>query len=176
MSGQRAPDAGRESGSSKSIHRHSVSAVRFSMPGALERCRRSCLIFHIMPAYPLHLRHDNAIVCRNASCQMGFVPVWRQKCCSTHRFFLMVTCQGCYFVLVRRAIGKDRRTVRHALPRFVPLQNQVQPGRDVGTTLTNQVDRVQGTIALLINWYAGCKARSSVDLTTSCRLDCGRHF
>ena len=47
---------------------------------------------------------------------------------------------------------------------------------DPDTVFVNQADRVQGTIALLINWQAGCKARSSVDPSTGCRLECGRHF
>lgn len=47
---------------------------------------------------------------------------------------------------------------------------------DPGTVFVNQADRVQGAIALLINWDVGYKARSSVDPSTGCRLGCGAPF
>jgi hypothetical protein len=97
-----------------------------------------------MPAYPLHLRHDIAIVCRNVSCQMGFVSVWRQKRRRALHFLLMVNGQDCCSVPARRAIGKDRRTVRDALARFVPPQDRVlSRGRD-GQSACHAAGRCDG--------------------------------
>jgi len=47
---------------------------------------------------------------------------------------------------------------------------------DPGTVFVNQTEPVQGNIALLINWFAGCKARLLVGPSTGSQLDCGTPF